>query len=165
MSGLVLILMGVAVTPGLCSYAENNIDEAREARLQWPTVQGAVLASSFSGDPPDVPYNVTVKFAYKVGSVRYSAKQNWREREGFLNTFLNQAPRTQEAKRWYRPGRSVRVHYAPTNPAKAVIQPTAYMPWWFRPMLGLAIFAEIASVGLGISRCCTSLWPSPTRGQ
>ena len=96
--------MGVAETPGLCSYAENHFDDVREARSQWPTIRGAVLTSSFSGDLPDVPYSVTVKFAYQVDGMRYSAGQTWREREGYINAFINQAPRTEEAKRWHAPG-------------------------------------------------------------
>ena len=129
--GLVIILVGVGVLTGWSSYAEKYSDEVAAARSQWPTVQGTVLASKVYGDPPDVPYFVTVKFDYKVGGVTYSAAQTWRVRESLSNNIFDQAPRAYEAMHWYSPGKIVAVYYDPANPAKAKVEPKAYDRWLF----------------------------------
>ena len=52
-----------------------------------------------------------------------------RKKEGALNTFIERAPNTRNAKRAFPKGRSVTVYYDPTDHSKAQVVPMAD-DWW-----------------------------------
>ena len=64
--GLFLVLLGVGIISGWCGSAGDRAERVSAERSQWPTVQGTVLKSRVTGDPPDVPYRLKVEFAYEV---------------------------------------------------------------------------------------------------
>ena len=105
--------------------------KSRNARSDWPRVNGTITNSKVAingrDEPPNWSFNfffvimrphwdITVVFTYAVNGAQYTAEQRW-------YTSVNDETEARKEQLNYLTGETVIVNHDPQNPARAVIEP------------------------------------------
>ena len=145
--GAVLLLLGGAVLAATF-VSWGALYDSQRARLQWPTVTGAVLASDVHGEITGGDnLDVTVRFAYDIDGRSYTGTQTWGVGEAFLGRTTSQS---RAAEQKYRPGARAAVYYDPEDPAHAVVEPLGVSGGWEAIAYSLPMWAGLALAIVGI---------------
>jgi hypothetical protein len=106
---------------------EARMDNLRQERAHWPTIEGTVTQIDFhdadSTDDNDYSYAI-IRYNYTQSGINYSA---WQQIDYFSE---NQKQNIQ-----YKAGQKLMVYYDPSNICSAVIDPSKVdiyetTPWW-----------------------------------
>jgi hypothetical protein len=115
----------------------------------WPAVEGIVLDSAIAADRDDgrQRFRPVVRYRYEVAGQRYEGSRiQWAAKEGFRK--YTRARRTLDR---YRAGSAIKVHYDPSRPGMAVLQPGDAIPV-LRPIYVVASTAAVYTLfTLGIA--------------
>lgn len=120
MANAILIAFGViAIVIGAVPYIAQFRQGLRaDASKKWPTASGTITASALERSPESKRrYRAAVQYSYRVGGKDYqSSRVFWAGNEGRENHMAS-------VVETYPAGTKVRVHYDPSDPAEAVLDP------------------------------------------
>lgn len=123
-AGLVFMIVGSSLIP--IGYQE--LKNAQES-LKWSTTDGVIVLSEIqeSKDEDSTTYYANIQYKYSVGEKFYSSEQVSFGQYGSSNP-----EHAQSIVQRYKQGQKVSVHFNPTHPNEAVLEPGvswgAYMP-------------------------------------
>jgi len=108
------------------------------ASKSWPTVTGKVVSSSVGtqrGDKGGITYHGEVLYEYVVDGKTLSSHEL-----SFGDYGSNDPSHAREVVNKYPVGTVVTVHYSPSNPEKAVLEPGIIGHTYFVPIFGAIFF-------------------------
>ena len=109
-----------AIACGLILAGRLTLRRGAETKA-WPAVEGVVLDSAIAADRDGgrQRFRPVVRYRYEVAGQRYEGSRiQWAAREGF-----RKYTRARRMLDRYRSGTAIKVHYDPSRPGMAVLQP------------------------------------------
>jgi hypothetical protein len=109
-----------AIACGLILAGRLTLRRGTETKA-WPAVEGVVLDSAIAADRDEglQRFRPVVRYRYEVAGQRYEGSRiQWAAREGF-----RKYTRARRMLDRYRAGTAIKVHYDPSRPGMAVLQP------------------------------------------
>ena len=108
-----------ALASGLILAGRLSIRRAAESEA-WPAVDGIIIESTVAAKREGRQlYRPMVRYRYEVGGECYEGSRiQWAAREGF-----RKYTRARRMLDRYRAGSAIKVHYDPSRPGMAVLQP------------------------------------------
>lgn len=109
-----------AIACGLILAGRLTIRRGADSKA-WPSVDGVVLDSAIAADRDGgrQRFRPVVRYRYEVAGQRYEGSRiRWAAKEGF-----RKYTRARRMLDRYRSGSAIKVHYDPSRPGMAVLQP------------------------------------------
>ena len=116
----VIAFVRCAMACGLILAGRLTLRRGAETKA-WPAVEGVVLDSAIAADRNGgrQRFRPTVRYRYEVAGQRYEGSRiQWAAKEGF-----RKYTRARRMLDRYRSGTAIKVHYDPSRPGMAVLQP------------------------------------------
>jgi len=145
---LAFVLCGLAC--GLILAGRLTIRRGTDTKA-WPAVEGVVLDCAIAADRDEgrQRFRPVVRYRYEVAGQRYEGSRiQWAAKEGF-----RKYTRARRMLDRYRTGSAIKVHYDPSRPGMAVLQPGATDPV-LRPLYVVASTAAVYTlftIGIAIA--------------
>jgi hypothetical protein len=151
------LFLQLAIAFALCAIAcglilAGRLTVPREADSKaWPAVDGVVLDSAIAADRDEgrQRFRPVVRYRYEVAGQRYEGSRiQWAAKEGF-----RKYTRARRMLDRYRAGSAIKVHYDPSRPGMAVLQPGPAVPV-LRPIYVVASTAAVYTlftIGIAIA--------------
>ena len=139
-----------AIACGLILAGRLTLRHGAETKA-WPAVEGVVLDSAIAADRDGgrQRFRPVVRYRYEVAGQRYEGSRiQWAAREGF-----RKYTRARRMLDRYRAGSAIKVHYDPSRPGMAVLQPGSAVPV-LRPTYVVASTAAVYTlftIGIAIA--------------
>ena len=139
-----------AIACGLILAGRLTLRRGAETKA-WPAVEGVVLDSAIAADRDGgrQRFRPVVRYRYEVAGQRYEGSRiQWAAREGF-----RKYTRARRMLDRYRAGSAIKVHYDPSRPGMAVLQPGSAVPV-LRPTYVVASTAAVYTlftIGIAIA--------------
>lgn len=134
----------ILVGGGILYAGVTNLRRAAASK-DWPTAPGKVVVSELDrrrSDKGSSTYSATVVYDYKVDGTDYSAN-----RVSFGSGSSSNPASARTVLNKYKVGTAVSVHYAPKDPALAVLEPGVSTGTMLMPGIGAVFFL----VGCGMA--------------
>ena len=137
-----------AIACGLILAGRHTLRRGADSKA-WPAVEGVVIDSAIAADRDGgcQRFRPTVRYRYEVAGQRYEGSRiQWAAKEGF-----RKYTRARRMLDRYRAGSAIKVHYDPSRPGMAVLQPGYTIPV-FQPAYVVASAAAVFTLfTLGIA--------------
>ena len=134
-------LIFVVVGAGVGFFGIRGFIRAR-ASVDWPTVQGKVVASSVerqrsssSNGGSSTTYHAEILYEFSVEGTTFNG-----DRVAFGDYGSSNPSHARRIVNRYPTGKSVSVHYMPGNPEECLLEPGIKAQSWFLPAFGLIFF-------------------------
>ena len=137
-----------AIACGLILAGRQTLRRGADTKA-WPAVEGVVLDSAIAADRDEgrQRFRPVVRYRYEVAGQRYEGSRiQWAAHQGF-----RKYTRARRMLDRYRAGSAIKVHYDPSRPGLAVLQPGTAIPV-LRPVYVVASTAAVFTLfTLGIA--------------
>lgn len=146
---LVIIFASVFILAGIgcLVYAIINVQRAWASR-SWPTVQGVVLSAEVKrsqtkhGNTTTWSYRAVVRYDFQVDGKPYSG-----DKISFVDFGSRNASLANTRANRYAAGKTVTVHYDPSNPQICVLEPGFSVFAWMSLIGGFGFLSVGAALG------------------